>query len=220
MRSLLCLAILCSLALAADQPAWLVPFPQARDQVDLGQGTSTYTALGPASDVISHYETNLRNAGINFNAQSDGIGVSIVAAAGNQSAVIRLREQDGVTKVNVSYAVTTAAPPPVAPLPGAPGETISPNRHAPYNWIMQSSAAHGSASPAKPNSVAAAPLTLAAQASIVDVFPEDCGFSLRDQEEHSVAFKNASAAVGKTVAPGTWSLTPIRCAGVSIYLHQ
>jgi hypothetical protein len=106
-------------------PEWLAPFPQALDQSAAGtstQGTSAYTALASPADVISHYQHQMRTAGVTFGTKSDGIGISIEASAEKTSAVVRVREQDGATKVNVSFAVRQIqppAPPKAPPRPSA-----------------------------------------------------------------------------------------------------
>ena len=229
-------------------PEWLAPFPQARGQSATArstEGTLDYTALARAADVISHYEQQMRNAGATFRTQDDGIGVSTVASKGKISAVIRFREQDGVTKVRVSYALQ--ADPPAAPeanpqaraavpqqaasvqaasVPGVKRVALSPFAHAPYQLVMQSSVL-----PTKPvryaaftyvvrtNGTIEGPLNLSASASIVDAFPDDCEFSMRDLAGHSFTFKKAVEARGKTLSPGTWSAYPMKCNGIVVYLN-
>ena len=82
---------------------------------------------------------------------------------------------------------TAAAPQQSAPISTARRAPISPYARAPYTWIMQSVIVRGS-NPRKytaPSYVAptdgtmVGPLTLPAGATIVDVFPSDCMFSLR-----------------------------------------
>jgi hypothetical protein len=223
-------------------PEWLAPFPQARDLsagAASAEVTASYTAPAQAADVITHYELQMRTAGVAFKTQSDGIGVSIVASAERVSAVVRIREDDGVSKVKVSYAVTpdktaglvlaasqsqTAPPQRAIPvsLPAssslAPGKRapISPYARAPYAWILQSVVVRGS-HPAKytasyyqasTDGTALQPLPLPGGTSIVDVFPQDCAFSLQDQEGHSFTFNRADEAKGRELAPGAWSYIP------------
>jgi hypothetical protein len=71
-------------------PEWLAPFAQARDQSATATSTesvSTYTALAHPAEVISHYQQQMRAAGVAFRTQSDGIGFSILASAEKLSAV-------------------------------------------------------------------------------------------------------------------------------------
>ncbi len=63
------------------------------------------------------------------------------------------------------------------------------------------------------------PLTLPAGAAIVDVFPQDCMFSLQDQAGHSFTFKKAEEAIDKGLASGTWSLYPMKCSGIDVFLR-
>jgi hypothetical protein len=221
-------------------PTWLAPFPQARDQSATAastESTSTYTALAHPADVISHYEQQLRTAGISFRTQSDGIGVSIVASAEKVSAIIRIREADDFSKVKVTYSLTPdriSAPPPAAsqpqtaaPTSPAKREPISPWARAPYTWIMQSVIIRGSNPTrytacyyeAPTDATVEKPLPLPAGAAIVDVFPDNCMFSLQDQAGHSFTFKNAEEARGKRLAPGTWSLYPMKCSGIDVFLR-
>jgi hypothetical protein len=234
-------------------PEWLAPFPQARDQTatsSSSEGASSYTVLARPADVISHYEQQMRAAGAAFKAQSDGIGVSIVVSMARTSAVVRLREEDGVTKVKVSYAVTAdppaSAPPVPSPVPaaasalaqpavpqqavpisGAKRAPLSPLARAPYTWILQSSIVRGS-NPTKYNLMyyeaptdrsVIEPIPLPAGAAIVDVLPDDCLFSMQDQAGHSFTFKKGEEAKAKGLAPGTWSLYPMKCSGVSVFLR-
>jgi hypothetical protein len=95
----------------AKAPDWLAPFPQMRDQSAAASGQGAYTALAPVAAVISHYEQHMRAAGVTFQTKSNGIGVSIEASADTISAVVRIREDDGSSKVNVSYALKPVPPP-------------------------------------------------------------------------------------------------------------
>lgn len=129
-------------------PEWLAPFPQARDQsaAVATEITSSYTAPAQAADVIAHYERQMRTAGVTFKTQSDGIGVSIVASAERASAVVRTREDDGVSKVKVSYAVTpdktaglvlaSSRPPSSSSPSSGRREPLSPYARVPYTWIL------------------------------------------------------------------------------------
>src|SRR5258708_21914732 len=128
-------------------PEWLAPFPQARDQSATATSTesvSTYTALAHPAEVISHYQQQLRAAGVAFRTQSDGIGFSILASAEKLSAVIRIREVEDVITVKVPFSVASDKPP--AQPSAIPQQTAVPPRRAPtspwtpapYTWVMQS----------------------------------------------------------------------------------
>jgi hypothetical protein len=62
------------------------------------------------------------------------------------------------------------------------------------------------------------PLTLPAGAAIVGVFPDDCAFSVRDELGHSFTFRNEDEAKAKRLGPGTWSVYPLKCGGVNVFL--
>jgi hypothetical protein len=63
------------------------------------------------------------------------------------------------------------------------------------------------------------PLTLPAGAAIVGVFPDDCTFSVRDQLGNSFTFRNEDEAKSKGLGPGTWSVYPLKCGGVAVFLR-
>jgi hypothetical protein len=226
-------------------PEWLAPFSQARDQSATSASTeniSTYTALAHPAEVISHYERQMRAAGVAFKTQSDGIGVSILASAERLSAVVRIREAEDVSRVKVTYSVAqdkpagqspaiprsqTAVPQQSAPISPARRAPTSPWARAPYTWIMQSVLLPGSRPPkysalyyeAPTDATVEKPLPLPAGATIVDVFSDTCMFSLQDQAGHSVTFKSPAEARGQVLAPGTWSVYPIKCSGVAVFLR-
>jgi hypothetical protein len=62
------------------------------------------------------------------------------------------------------------------------------------------------------------PLALPAGAAIVGVFPDDCEFAVRDKSGHSFAFRNEDEAKAKGLGPGTWSVYPLKCGGVDVFL--
>jgi hypothetical protein len=226
-------------------PGWLAPFSQARDQSATSasaENISSYTALARPAEVISHYERQMRAASVAFKTQSDGIGVSILASADRLSAVVRIREADDLTMVKVTYSVEEDKPTGQAPASPQPQTAdprqptpISPTRRtatspwtrAPYTWIMQSVLLPGTRPPkysafyyeAPTDASVDKPLTLPAGATIVDVFSDACMFSLQDQAGHSVTFQKPAEARGQVLAPGTWSLYPIKCSGVAIFLR-
>jgi len=63
------------------------------------------------------------------------------------------------------------------------------------------------------------PLTLPSGARIVGVFPDDCMFSVRDELGHSFTFRNQDEAKARGLGPGTWSVYPIKCGGVAVFLR-
>jgi hypothetical protein len=64
-----------------------------------------------------------------------------------------------------------------------------------------------------------APLTLAAGATVVDVFPTDCPFMMQDQAGHVFNYKKGEELKGKPLAPGTWAAYPMKCSGITVFLH-
>ena len=225
------------------RPPWLAPFPQARDQSvnsNSMQATAAYTAPAGAADVIAHYEREMKAAGIDFRTQNDGLGVSIVAAAGNLSAVVSVREEQGVSMVRVSYAATPdlpapaptqaamqPAPPALRPQTVPKRAPVSPYAHEPYTWVMQSNIIARSNPPrytafyyeAPTDASIERPLALPSGGTIVDAFPQDCGFTFRDEAGRSYSYKDAKEAKSKALPPGTWSVFPVKCGGIDVFLR-
>jgi hypothetical protein len=224
-------------------PEWLAPFPQAQAQRAAGTERS-YTALAPTADVIAHYQQEMRAAGVAFTTQSDGIGVSIVASEGRASAVVQIRDDDGRSKVKVLFTFKPEPTPASGQAPTLPqaqpvvaqaqsafpqGRQLptSPLTRAPYVWIIQGYVVRGS-SPTRyrvgydhvPTLASGeGPLPLPAGATIVDVFPDKCAFWVRDQAGHSINFHRAKEALGTSLNPGAWSIYPIDCFGIQVYLR-
>jgi len=115
----------------AAAPEWLAPFPQVRGQAASRGPTSAYTAVAAPADVIAHYEREMRAAGVAFQTKGNGIGTTIEASTEQISAVIRVQEQDGGTKVNVSYAAKRVQTPAAAPTPAqAPTQAAASSTQA------------------------------------------------------------------------------------------
>ena len=97
-------------------PAWLAPFPDAHDRTGKSTSsdvTSAYTASGSTAAVISHYEREMRDAGITFRTNAAGKRVSIEASTAKTWCSIHVSESTGVVTVEVQYALR----PDPAPLP-------------------------------------------------------------------------------------------------------
>ena len=95
-------------------PGWLAPFPQARDQsagATTTDASSTYTAPAPAAAVIAHYEKEMRAAGVSFQTRQDGSAARIEVTAEKAQGTIRIRDENGVTKVDVNYGLRREPPP-------------------------------------------------------------------------------------------------------------
>ena len=62
------------------------------------------------------------------------------------------------------------------------------------------------------------PLSLPRGGEIIGVFPDDCAFSVQDQAGHSFTFQNEDQAKAKGFGPGTWSVYPLKCSGIGVYV--
>jgi hypothetical protein len=121
--------------------------------------------------------------------------------------------------------------PPVDVLPKATkqkwmGIGVPPQRGT-YKWVIQSVALHGSKSGKKYSSFYYEPatglsveqqLSLPAGGGIVGVFPDDCMLSVQDQAGHSFTFRNESEAQARGFGPGMWSVYPLKCGGIAVYV--
>lgn len=102
-----------------------------------------------------------------------------------------------------------------------------PPQRGTYRWIIQSVATHGSKSGKKYSSFyyesssgrsVEEPLSLPGGGEIVGVFPDDCTFAVQDQLGHSVTFRNEDEAKAHGLGPGIWSVYPLRCGGIAVYV--
>lgn len=141
------------------------------------------------------------------------------------------------SNVRVSYTVKPEAEPaPAAAATALPVQQTVPSvrrvpttpfTHVRYTWTMQSSVAAGSRPPryfayyyvASTNAIVEKPLPLPIGATLVDVFPDDCVFSMQDELGHSFTFKNAKEALRRRLDPGTWSVYPVKCGGIDVFLR-
>ena len=101
-----------------------------------------------------------------------------------------------------------------------------PPQRGTYRWVIQSVAVHG-ASGKKYSSFyyevstgrsVEQPLSLPTGGEIVDAFPDDCTFSVQNQSGNSFTFRNEDEAKAKGLGPGTWSVLPLKCGGIAVYV--
>jgi hypothetical protein len=97
-------------------PAWLAPFAEVHDRTDKATSsevTSVYAASGSTAAVVSHYERELRDAGITFRTNAPGKRTSIEASTAKTWCSIHVSENTGGVMVEVHYVLR----PDPAPLP-------------------------------------------------------------------------------------------------------
>jgi hypothetical protein len=140
-------------------------------------------------------------------------------------------QSPGTPRHSTSGATGSEPPGHVSPMPRATkqkwmGIGLPPQRGT-YAWIIQSVAIHGSKSGKKYNSFyfevstgrsVEEPLSLPAGGTIVGVFPDDCAFAVEDQSGHSFPFRNEDEAKVHGLGPGTWSVFPLKCGGIEVYV--
>ena len=101
-------------------PEWLAPVAQAKNiakKASPTEATSSYTTDTLPADVLSHYERQLRAAGVEFQTKRDGIVTEIESSTEKYSGTVRVREENGGASVEVSYGLRHD--PPADPLKSA-----------------------------------------------------------------------------------------------------
>jgi hypothetical protein len=154
-----------------------------------------------------------------------------VGAAPKSSSQPGTRQQSGPLDLSRSSQQPEAARP-ALDAAGKPkkqtwtGIGLPPPRGT-YNWIIQSVALHGAKSGKKYSSyyyevsttrTVEEPLSLPAGGEIVGVFPNDCVFAIQDQSGHSFTFRNEREAQARGLGPGMWSVYPLKCSGIDVFV--
>ncbi len=132
------------------------------------------------------------------------------------------------TNLNMQRGVNTyPGTPAVTPVAAHQGSVLSstPPRGA-WRWAIQS-VAGGSGPNTKYSSFyyeaatdrsVERPLNLTVGGTIVGVFPNDCTFSVRSDLGDAFTFRDEPEAKGKTLGPGAWSVYPLKCSGVVVFI--
>ena len=47
----------------------------------------------------------------------------------------------------------------------------------------------------------------------------DCPFMMQDAAGHVFNYKKGRELKGKPLAPGTWAAYPMKCSGITVFLH-
>jgi hypothetical protein len=139
----------------------------------------------------------------------------------------------GTTRQSTASAIGSQAPGRVLPdaVPKATkqrwmGIGLPPERGT-YAWVIQPVAIHGGKSSKKYSSFyyevstgrsVEEPLSLPAGGQIVGVFPDDCMFSAQDHAGHSFTFRNENEAQAHALGSGAWSVYPLKCGGIEVYV--
>jgi hypothetical protein len=127
----------------------------------------------------------------------------------------------------VKYVPSAPEPPAQKPSPDPRSSSSSASAsREPWKWVIQAEAAPAGAEvkyksfyyEAATDRSVEKPLTLATGASIVGVFPEDCTFSVRNEAGNSFTFRNEAEAKAKGLSAGTWSVFPLKCGGIAVFV--
>jgi hypothetical protein len=125
--------------------------------------------------------------------------------------------------------VSQYTPSPISVAPQASSVSAAPSVAAPadkWSWVIQSVAVQQDSKTkyssfyyeAATDRSVEKPLTLTAAAAVVGVFPGDCTFSVSNESGKSVTFRNEAEAKAKGLGAGTWSVSPLSCSGVAVFL--
>jgi hypothetical protein len=90
-------------------PSWLASYPGATATIRPSDNTveSSYTTSAQLDDIIQHYGTLFKAAGLPFEPNSDGIGTSIRAAAPECDLLIQIRSRTEGSFVKVNCSAKT-----------------------------------------------------------------------------------------------------------------
>src|SRR5258708_5594283 len=98
---------------AVSLPDWLSTISGATDITrteTAAQTASSYGVALPPTEVIAHYQTKLRRAGIPFGLSFNGIGSTIMVSAGKLSCIVRVAESDLGSSVRTECATISDSP--------------------------------------------------------------------------------------------------------------
>ena len=89
---------------ALTPPSWLTNYPNATATVRSSESAveSSYTTSAQTEEIVQHYGTLFRAAGLPFEPNSDGLGTSIRASAQECDLLIQIRSHDDGASVNVN----------------------------------------------------------------------------------------------------------------------
>jgi hypothetical protein len=213
-------------------------FTHLRDRF---HGTIELKQAGSEITGTWHTATGKNEADTAISGQVEGNTVRLTRMVGdNQNYVLTLSADgnrlDGFGNgwfVNHANLNMQRVPPPAPSADVPPPATTAthsglsfPPPHAAWKWAIQCVAMHRG-SEIKYNSFyyeaatdrsVEEPLNLPGGGDIVGVSPNDCGFSARDEAGHSYTFRNEAEAKSKGLGPGTWSVYPMKCGGVAVFV--
>lgn len=96
-----------------QNPPWLAPLPNS---IALGVAASatgnesSYSTDTPVGDVIAYYERQLKEAGLVFQSNYDGLGTTIRIQVAQRAALIQIRESDGGSTIKTMFVVDVPVP--------------------------------------------------------------------------------------------------------------
>ena len=205
------------------------------------QGTIVLRQTGSAITGTWHTSTGKSEPDSSLTGRVDGNTVTFTRFVGNNQSFVLTLSADGNrldgfgdgwflnhTNLNMQRSAATLLPSAPTPLPttATTSEHLSfPPARDKYSWVIQSTLTPGAEikynsfyyETATDRSVEH-PLTLPAGAAIVGVFPDDCTFSVKNDLGNSFTFRNEAEAKAKRLGPGTWSVYPLKCGSVAVFL--
>ncbi len=96
-----------------DNPPWLAPFPNAASTGEAVTSTSnecSYSTSATVAEVIAYYEHQFADAGVEFEANYDGLGTTIRVQIPKRAALVQIRESDSGTAIKTMFVIDVPVP--------------------------------------------------------------------------------------------------------------
>jgi hypothetical protein len=96
-----------------QNPPWLTPLPAATQTATLLSPTSnesSYSTSASISDVVAFYERQLKDAGLEFQSNYDGLGTTIRVQVPKRAALVQIRESESGVSIKTIFVVDVPVP--------------------------------------------------------------------------------------------------------------
>ena len=96
-----------------DNPSWLAPSPGSTSTGVVASATSiesSYSTTASVAEGIAHYERQLKDAGLVFQSNYDGLGTTIRVQAPQRAALIQIREGDSGLSIKTMFFIDVPVP--------------------------------------------------------------------------------------------------------------
>jgi hypothetical protein len=96
-----------------QSPPWLAPLPDATQTATLVSPTSnesSYSTSAPIADVIAFYERQLKDAGLEFQSNYDGLGTTMRVQVPKRAALVQIRESESGVSIKTIFVIDVPVP--------------------------------------------------------------------------------------------------------------